>query len=217
MDLTISGTRVRMEGYSVFSLIMEAYNVKQFQISLASLPSQDREVREVMYDIDARAPGTGVPPRQDVRAMVQTLLVNRFHLAVHRESKEMSVYALVVSKEGERLKKSADEGEPSMHTGIASNGRNYEITFSRCRIDDLTDQLMNLLNGKGEPVVDRTGLTGRYDFSLIATPEFKLRSSSAPGDIDVFSAVQQLGLRLERQKLPIEMIAVDHVTKPTAN
>ncbi len=66
-------------------------------------------------------------------------------------------------------------------------------------------------------IVDKTGLTGRYDITIFATPDFKLRNSSEPGDISPLDAVRELGLKMEAKKDMVEVIVVDHVEKPSQN
>jgi uncharacterized protein (TIGR03435 family) len=197
-------------------LVMEAYSVKSYQIALATV-LRANESQNVFYDISARAPGESAPTRNDVRKMLQTLLADRFKLAIHREMKEMPVYALVADKNGPKLKESKADGECTVHAGPPTpSGRNYEATLSNCAIDELVDQLRSLLVSD-RPVVDKTGLTGKYDIRMVATPEYKIRTQSEPGDISTFSAVQDLGLKLESVKAPIEVINIDQVEKPSEN
>ena len=215
MDFKVSGSRVTMEGYSAFLLVLDAYHLKgNYQISLAAVPRQEDEIREVMYDVVARAPGKTAPARDEIRKMLQTLLADRFKLAIHRETREMPVYALVVGKNGPRLKLSVVGDPCSMHQRSASDGRNYEETFSNCPIEELVKQLEQL--GIDRPVVDKTGLTGTYDFRLVVTPEFRSHSVS---DLDVTTstALREFGLKLESQKAPIEIVVIDQIKKPTEN
>jgi uncharacterized protein (TIGR03435 family) len=87
----------------VFGLIMDAFNLRDFQISVAAaVPKED--IYNTLYDAIARAPGERVPRVDQVRAMLRTLLTDRFKLGVHRETKEMPVYALQVGKNGAKLK-----------------------------------------------------------------------------------------------------------------
>jgi uncharacterized protein (TIGR03435 family) len=215
MDFKVSGPRVTMEAYSVFLLVLDAYHLKgNYQISLAAVPRQENEIREVMYDVVARAPGETAPARDEIRKMLQTLLADRFKLAIHRETKEMPVYALMAGKNGPGLKSSAVGDPCSMHQKLASDGRNYEETFSNCPIEALVKQLEQL--GIDRPVVDKTSLAGTYDFRLVVTPE--LRSHSASDlDITTSTALRELGLKLESQKAPIEIVVIDQVKKPTEN
>ena len=214
MGLTISGTRVRLEGYSVFGLVMEAYRVKNFQVSLARVSRQESEIGEVYYDIDARTPGERSASRPELARMLQTLLMDRFRLAIHRETREMQVFALVEGKGGGRLKKSEGSGECAVRVQVSGNGRTYDEVFTNCKLDALVDQLGNLVSG---PVVNQADLSGVYDFRIVATPGFLGRQGGEAEDIGVASALAGLGLKLERRKVAIEVIAVDHVERPSAN
>src|SRR5262245_25498262 len=99
---------------------------------------------------------------------------------MHRETKEMPVYALMAGKNGPRLKSSVIGDPCSMHQKLASDGRNYEETFSNCPIEALVKQLEQL--GIDRPVVDKTSLAGTYDFRLVVTPELRSHSVS---DLDI--------------------------------
>jgi uncharacterized protein (TIGR03435 family) len=211
--LTVSSPLIRMEGYTVFGLVMDAYHLRDYQLTFGAAARPD-DVYDIQYDISARAPGQSVPGINDTRAMLQTLLADRFKLRVHHETKEMPVYALVPGKNGPRLKASPDSGQCSVHTGPASDGRNREETFSSCPIERLADRLTNM---GSRPVLDQTGLTGKYDFRLVAIPESRSLGQSDPADISINAAVGELGLKLVPQKAQIDIIVVDHLEKPTEN
>jgi uncharacterized protein (TIGR03435 family) len=146
--------------------------------------------------------------------MLQTLLAERFHLAIHHDTRNIPVYALVPDKNGAALKPGDGEGECSTRIGpVRPTDRLYRYAYSNCTIDRLADALLG-----DRPILDRTGLTGRYDIEIFATPEFKMRDTSEPGDVRFLDAVRKLGLRLVPQNAPVEEIVVDHVdTKPTPN
>jgi uncharacterized protein (TIGR03435 family) len=96
---------------------------------------------------------------------------------------------------------------------VRPTDRLYRYAYSNCTIDPLADALL-----ADRPILNRTGLTGRYDIELFATPEFKMRDTSEPGDIRVLDAVRKLGLRLTPQNAPVEVIVIDHMdSRPTAN
>lgn len=172
---TISSPLIRMEGYTVFGLIMDAWNLRDFQISVAAaVPKED--IYNTMYDVVARAPGERVPGVNEVRGMLRSLLSDRFKLDVHRETKEMPVYALEVGKKGAKLKASPPGGQCSLHAGLASDGRNDEEIFTSCPIERLTERLGGKLDGR--PVLDQTGLNGQYDMRLIAIPEYRSRAAN---------------------------------------
>jgi uncharacterized protein (TIGR03435 family) len=213
-QLIISGSRINMEGYSLVMLVMEAYDVKR--ISLLSLDgvSHRPEILEGYYDIAARAPGDRKPTQNEVRQMLQSWLADRCKLVVHRAMKDTPVYRLVVAKDGPKLEVSEGTGECAVHVGPATGGRNQEAVFSNCGMDALVEQLPDL--GVDRPVLDRTGLTGKYDFRMIGTPMY-----GGPNQFDMavspYAAVGDLGLKLEAQRAPMEVVTVDSVEKPGDN
>ncbi len=93
---------------------------------------------------------------------------------------------------------------------LTPNGQKFAATG--CAMSVLVRDLANYINDR--PVVDKTGLTGAYDFTFSATPQYK---TPRPDDISPFTAIRELGLKLEKQQAPIEMVVVDHVEKPTEN
>lgn len=205
-----SGPRLTLESYTAFTLVMEAYNLKNYQVSYAaSSPQRDM----TFYDIFAKAEGDGVPTRDELRQMLQTLLAERFNLKAHRETKEMPVYALVVGKNGPRFKESAPDAVSVRRGGV--NAPNQYMERSKATMGDLA-------NGLGvyadRPILDKTGLTGTYDYRIEAAPWFRMINNPQLGDISVFDAVQeQLGLKLEPQKAMVEILVVDHIEKPSGN
>ena len=185
------------------TVVMWAYKVSKYQIAKAPDLDVDR------YDIIAKAAG---PARTDeMRAMMQSLLVERFKLALHHETREMQAYAMVQAKGGSKLKKSdIDDGRVSPIEGkFILGGKGGSL-----------DQLAAFLGEPlGTPVIDMTGLKGRYDFTLDLT-EFAVKGPRQPGDqgadpVAVFQAAlpKQLGLKLEARKLPVEVLIIDHVEK----
>jgi uncharacterized protein (TIGR03435 family) len=214
-ELKISGTLVRLEGYDTISLVAEAYGVKEYQVSIE--PAR-QSLYNVFYRIEARAGGQSVPSRADVRLMLQALLADRFHLKVHQETREMPVYVMVVDKNGPALKPSSGSGECVTSIGpLHPNDRNYRYRYSNCALDRLIDGLSNTVSAD-RPLLDQTGLKGRYDIEISATPERAARDASEPGDIRFLDAVRKLGLRIEARKAPVTMLHIDHVdSTPTSN
>ena len=145
--------------------------------------------------------------------MLQTPLAERFGLKIHREMRQMPVYELTVEKNGPRLKAASGDGECGSRIGpVHPEDRNYRYRFTNCTLTPLVDTLQ-----ADRPILDKTGLTGRYDLTVFATPDFKLRNSSEPGDISPLEAVRELGLRMEPKKGTVEVIVVDRVEKPSEN
>ena len=208
-----SGPRLTTEASNLRGLVMFAYNLKNYQLE-GSVPLLT--VGDDRFAIVAKAEGDGPRTRDEFRQMMQLLLADRFKLVVHREMREMPVYALVVGKNGPKLKKSDPDADPTAH--FSGSGRNDVVTMPKAGMDDILGAISNSMLDR--PVVDKTGLTGTYDVRLIFTPDTRANRASEPdpNDVSIFTAVQeQLGLKLAPQKAMIEVLVVDHAEKPTEN
>jgi uncharacterized protein (TIGR03435 family) len=182
-----------------------AYDLKDYQVS-----GPDWIKSENRYDIVASA--SGLASDDDMKLMLQTLLLDRFQIKLHRETKNLDVYALLPGKGAPKLQKPTEDEQTSL--GAAPNGG---AKFTKQPISRFTFMLTRRMD---RPVIDMTGLKGLYDFTVDLSglgfngnpPE----DTSAPS---IFTTVQDnLGLRLEAQKAPIEALVVDHAEKaPTAN
>ena len=201
--LTANAGRLTIEGYSVLGLIIYAYDVKHYQV-VAKLD-------HTFYDITAIGPATA-DPREGMRA----LLAERFKLRARVERREIPVFALVVGTT-HKLTENSSGAAPSRQTVPA--GPNFQTTQKSVSATGIADYI-SANAGLDRPVVDRTGLAGRYDFRLTFTPEHRRARGATPNldEITIFTAVQeQLGLRLERQTASINMVVVEHVEKPSEN
>jgi len=139
-------------------------------------------------------------------AALRRLLAERFHLAIHRETRPLQAYVIEVAKGGPRLEKAAD--------GESVTNSSHGQLAARCTGMDLFAQV--IARELGLPVVNRTGLEGVFNFQLHWTPERELsRPDAGPS---IFTALQeQLGLRLRAQKVPLEVIVIDRAEHPTEN
>ncbi len=175
------------------------------------------------YDLSAQPEGQGQPNEKQWKMMLQKLLADRFKLAFHRDKKELSVYALVVGKTGSKLTKS--EGDPNGLPGLFFRGLGV-LPARNATMADFAGVMQTAVLDR--PVVDQTGLPGRYDFTLTWTPDesqFGGLGIRVPPPADdaaappgLFTAIQeQLGLKLESAKAPVEVLVVDHVEKPSEN
>ena len=209
--LKISGTFITLDGYNVRWLVSEAFGVKDYQVSTDSVP---HPALEVLYRIEARAGGQSAPRQAQVRMMLQTLLADRFHLAIHHEMRKMPVYALMLDKKGPALKPGSGVEECASRIGpVSPNDRRYRYRYSNCTLDPLIEAL-----SADRPILDQTGLTGKYDIDIFATPEFMMRETSEPADIRFLDAVRQLGLRLVARTAVVEVVVVDHIDPaPSSN
>jgi len=198
--------RIHCTNVTLRKLIWESRQIKEYQVS-----GPDWITTE-LYNIDATmAPGTS---GDQVLIMVQNLLKDRFQLAVHSETKEMPVYALLVAKNGVKMTP-AELGRGG--TYMSPGKMVSKSAFMRNIVENLSRQL-------DLPVIDMTGLKGTYEFTLEWQPERRdePRDGAVPEAAtgpSIFTAVQeQLGLKLEPRKAPIEVVVVDHAEKnPTGN
>ncbi len=242
------GGRFVVSGVTAKFLMEQAYGVKDSQITGA--PSWFNTDR---WDIDAKpdeataAALDKLSPDERQKAlmqMLQGLLADRFKLTVAREIKDLPIYALVVAKNGPKFHESTyqppetspdttprpGEAPAGKRQGVWMNGRG-ELTQTDADMKLFADVLSRFV---GRPVIDKTGLTGKYDFSLKWTPD-EAQSATAPGGKgpgmdgasppppessgpSIFTAVQeQLGLKLEPQKSPMEVFVIQHVERPSEN
>lgn len=199
---------------SVAKLVMMlAYDVQESQIS-GGPGWLDTE----KWDIDAQRDDREPHSVEETRRMLQTLFEQRFSLQVHRSTEPRPAYLLTVSKGGPKFKAREQEGSTNIH-----------VTPNSIRLEAGTlDRLAQLLaTALGRPVIDETHLTGRYDLDLqwddapvAAGGVPGLDQAAAPGNDrgSIFTAIQnQLGLRLEPQRAPVEVIVIDRIERPSAN
>jgi uncharacterized protein (TIGR03435 family) len=211
-----AGGSLKVENIDLKHLISFAYDVRDFQIT-----GGPNWVGTARWDINAKPdrPGPADPKtmtdaerRSDMELMrlrIRSLIEERFQLVVHRETKELPVYALVQAKGGSRLSLSK-EGEFSNQNMNMNRGR---IQAQRATMQMMTNALSQRL---GRPVQDETGLTGTYDFTLEWTPDSS--TGEAAEGASIFTAIQeQLGLKLESKKAPAPIVVIDKVEKPSEN
>jgi uncharacterized protein (TIGR03435 family) len=211
--LDTSGDRLTIESYTLFGLIMEAYNLQNYEFERAGAGPLVLS-SDTLYDITAKAEDGSAPKRDEFREMLRALLVDRFHLKVHREMKEMPVYALTAGRNGTKLKASATDAS----SPVLTSGHNpVQIRAAKITMVDLARQLSGYTD---RPVLNKTGIEGTYEVNLSFVPENRMGhgADSDMTEVSLFTAVQQqLGLKLEAQQAPVEVLAVDHVEKPSEN
>jgi uncharacterized protein (TIGR03435 family) len=190
---------------SLAGLVQYAYQTIDYRLD--GLPGW---IKEQGYEINVKAEGDGALTLAQFRAMLRTLMADRFQLKVHTVSEEIPVYLLTVAKTGRRFKESA----PGTRGSRKEDSGRFEAT--RYDMDRFAQCLRREVDRR---VVDLTGLTGSYDLKLEWASD---RSAVAAGDADgpsIFTALQtQLGLRLEfRKKYAVEVLIIDHAEKPDEN
>jgi uncharacterized protein (TIGR03435 family) len=163
------------------------------------------------YDIEGKPDHKVTQP--ECRAMVQSMLEDRFKLKVHHEMREVAAYALLVGKYGPKLQpaKSVEAGG-----GVRINGALQQMLSEQEAPDGWSmSQLAGVVSSfAGRPVVDHTGLQGRYSFSI----RFAHTQDPNDPDPDVATALQeQLGLKLESTKTTVDTVVIDHIEKPSEN
>ncbi len=146
----------------------------------------------------------------ELKQMFQGLLAERFKLALHRQSREMQMYVLEIEKKEPKFHESQGDGE-SQQQATSKLNRQWKWTT----MAQLADNLSEAMQSK---VIDRTGLAGRYDFSLDLTPYVaaERERNDLPGMM-LTAIREQLGLKLAAIRAPVEVLVVDHVEKPSPN
>ncbi len=171
-------------------------NSQKFDIEARSDPSIDAQLSKLDSD----------QGKLQKQLMLQALLADRFKLTWHKETRQLPVFDLVIAKGGSKLQESKADGR-------TYNVRNGQLSDQGITMPILADQLAGRLD---RPVIDKTGLTGRYDLTFKWTPDgVETTADSAPS---IFTAIQeQLGLKLESTKGPVETLVIDHIEDPSPN
>ena len=264
--MKIDGKRVDIGNFGMMQLICKAYDVKTYQVSGPSW-LQGAGLAGQRFDIVANLPEGAT--KEQIPQMLQALLAERFKLAIHRDSKDQAIYAMVVGKGPLKIKESgappaAPGGEAPNPAVTGSSSVSVSQTKTGAVVSDGTGKTQKMIpspDGKSmrfeisgatlaelaeglapmadHPIVDMTGLTGKYDVTLeismqdlmnaaraagaavpaapAADPSKPAEAASDPGG-SLFTAIQSLGLKLEPRKSPMTFIVVDHVEKmPTEN
>ncbi|HVO96575.1 MAG TPA: TIGR03435 family protein [Bryobacteraceae bacterium] len=204
---------------SLSDLIKFAYDLHPRQITGGPSWAESEK-----FDITAKADLPGIPNGRQLKMMMQKLLADRFQLTFHREKKDLSVYAITVTKTGSKMTR--NDNNPSGLPGFGGGPRGLMVR--NATIEEFAHMMQaNILE---RPVVDQTGFgSARYDFMLRWTPDGPqpqvggAPGGAPPGDNadappDLFTAFQQqLGLKLESTKAPVDVLVIDRVEKPSAN
>jgi len=210
----VTGCQISTTNTSVSYLITYAYGIQARQIT-----GGPAWLEVEKYDVTAKPEGEGQPNDKQWKIMFQKLLADRFQLAFHRDKKELSVYAIVIGKTGSKLTRSA--GDPNGGPSLLFRGAN--LPAKNATMADFAGVMERTVLDR--PVVDQTGLSGRFDFQLKWTPDetqfggrVRPPSDDAAAPPDLFTAFQeQLGLKLQATKAPVDVIVIDRVAKPSEN
>jgi uncharacterized protein (TIGR03435 family) len=222
--------RLTIRNLTLKDLLGEANKMRPFQI-FGGPDWIDSE----RFDVEAKAEGNALP-QQMTGPMLETLLQDRFKLQSHRESRELPIYVLTVGKNGSHIQPASEKTcvpfDPSNPSLPQAQGRNPSevcgfigmgrgsLNANQVTMEALTMAFSQLL---GRAVVDKTGITGEVDahmtFILDQPANPTLPSTATdPGPPSIFTAIQeQLGLKLDSAKGPVEVLVVDHAERPTEN
>ena len=237
IGMSVDAARVDIGSLSLADLIRIAYKLKQHQLSGPEWMSAQR------FDVLAKMPEGAT--KEQVPEMLQALLAERFKLTMHRESKDHAIYALIVGKNGAKLKPTevpTGGGAPGPQGGrgggrgmqVRVDGDGAHLQAASATLAMLSEMISRFSE---RPVVDMTGITGQYDFDLVFSPETLrgVRQASGgampppgqgPGHSDnpespagsIYDSVQKYGLKLDPRKAPMEVLLIDHIEKaPSEN
>lgn len=223
-DFNFEGRIFHARNYNVEDLIALGFGMHANQVL-----GEPRWFATTLYDIDGIPDVAGRPNQQQKYLMIQKLLTDRFNLTFHLEKRQLAVYAITVARGGPRLAPSiATADDPER---FRWQGRLGDLKVTNMTIPEFAVWFQKNVTEK--PVVDRSGLTARYDFTLIWTPgesefpQFRragvvippptaTENSKAPPGL--FTAFQeQLGLKLQSIKAPVDVMVIDHAERPSPN
>jgi uncharacterized protein (TIGR03435 family) len=215
-------------GVPVHMLIQDAYGMYED----GRILGEAGWVSTQKYDVEAKVDDSDAAAFQKLklserRVLLQALLADRFKLVLHGEKRERPVYALVIAKSGPRLEKTKPDqipANPAQALPRVTRSRPGELTLQWMTMSSFAGMLSDHVD---RMVVDQTGLTGHYDFKLDWTPENATPATNAPNGAStspdpsgpsIFTALQeQLGLKLESTKAPVEVLVIDHIEAPSEN
>ena len=203
-----TGDRYTIRNQTIVSLMMFAYSIDKHQIVDApAWASTDR------FDIEGATDTPGQPNLHQQQEMLQKLLTERFGLRFHNEKRKLPVYAIQIAKGGPKLKPPANP-DAEADQDASSHGTEVTVTITT---GTMADFILGMQFFFDRPLVDQTGISGRHDFTLRYThDEANATDPNAPPGL--FTAIQeQLGLKLDAVKAPIDVFVIDHVGAPSAN
>ena len=212
----VRGNDIAVQYLTLTELVRQLYDFHPNQIiGLPSWASSDR------YDIAGKPDAPGQPNTEQLKTMLRKLLASRFQFAFHKEQRELPVFTLNVAKSGAKI---SENREKSDDEGVIFRGPG-SVLLNNLSMDDFSKMLGAQVD---RPVVNQTGLPGKYTFSLVWTPDQALTAAPNPNPLaapgksdtppDLFTAAQeQLGLKLEATKLRVEVLVIDKVDRPSDN
>jgi uncharacterized protein (TIGR03435 family) len=217
ISISRSGNRLTTTNTSLERLVLWAYDIRGDRLF-----GKPKWLDSVRYDVAAKAAEETLAVGM-LQQMMQALLVERFKLTVHRETRELPLYVMVINKDGPKFHLTEAIRSPVPARNPFSMTNRGHLSGTKVSTDMLAKVLSDQL---GRAVEDRTGLKGVFDFTLEWAPDTDTQLSSAgaassdlPASASIFTALQeQLGLKLESRKGPVEVLVIDHMeSTPTEN
>ena len=215
--MSLRGHNFSAHNFTLNDLIVFAYDVQVKQI----VGAPDWFAKE-RFDIAAIPDAEGQPSPEQFKTMAQKLLADRFNLTLHHEMRELSAFVLTVAKNGLKLKKneSGDPGPGKLNMRLTQGG--MMLTSQNETMAEFASSLQQAVVDR--PVVNRTELTGRFDFQFTFAPDgsqfggMRLPPQNDEGAApSLFTAIQELGLRLDAVKTPVDVLVIDREAMPSAN
>jgi uncharacterized protein (TIGR03435 family) len=212
--IQIQNRRLLAWNKTVMNLITYAYSINPNEVA------NGPDWLDTKYDLAGQPDAEGQPSQEQWHVMVQKLLADRFKLSFHWEKKEVSIYVLTIAKNGPKVTASAGDPKGPPNLAMPARGR---FRGRNATMAEFAGELQGVLD---RPVMDKTGISGRYDMALNWTLDdfqtARFSSFPVPGDRtevpDLFTALQeQLGLRLESAKGPVNVMVIDHLERPSEN
>jgi uncharacterized protein (TIGR03435 family) len=208
-NFIVGGHRLIINNQTVTDLISFAYAVHRKQI--VDGPAWLGTER---FDIDGQADLPGVANLHQVQEMLQKLLHDRFDLKLHRDKRDLSIYAIKIAKGGPKLAPTASNSYGLPTQSGHGHGSLQQRKFTN---NTMSDFALGMQVYMDRPVVNETNLSGRYDFTLKWTPD-NAPTNEPDAPPGLFTAIQEeLGLKLEATKGPADVLVIEHIEKPSAN
>jgi uncharacterized protein (TIGR03435 family) len=209
-SMSMQGRQFVIKNRPVEGMLLFAYGMHKKEI--VGAPSWIETER---WDVQGVPDVPGHPSLKQTQSLIRKLLEERFGLKVHKETKELAVYAITVAKGGEKMAGSAGDPNGTPDENENSNGGVVTMRMTNMSMGELAPDLGYFLD---RPAVNQTGLAGRYDFQLKWTADESKAPADGSAPPGMFTAIQeQLGLKLEPAKAPVEVLAIDAVERPSAN
>jgi len=218
--LGAEGRHISYTNQTVKDLVLLAYGIQEKQ--LVDAPAW---LGTEKYDIDGVPDIEGTPNLRQMQEMFRKLLADRFNLKVHMERRDLAVYALALGKGGPKIAKSQGDPDGLPHENLRPTPQLVTLKVTNASMSDFMGEMQMILD---KPMVNQTGLTGRFDFTLQWAPDESQLSAigmhisppegSPNAQPELFTAIQeQLGLKLDAVKAPADVLVIDKVERPSAN